>query len=258
MTQSNFAILHEMQDAVDLARHFDPRITTSWRERIATHKKLLLTGEGSSRIFPARNIITQALQQGTDWTIISEGARQAQTYNLDDFTVIGASNSGQTKELVSLFTSLQNSSASRLALTAQNDSAITHLADDSIILSCGPEKAVAATKSVIEQALILQSLLGFTDWDSLPALANIMQDILDAPLPDSIISTLSQSSALYFSGAHDGVAEELTLKSYEITRKRAAYLEGTYVLHGIEEVLQKHQNYYPRCYQYSCYCYCNI
>ena len=35
----------------------------------------------------------------------------------------------------------------------------------------------------------------------------------------------------------DGVAEELTLKTNEITRKPSDYLEGTYAAHGIEEVM---------------------
>ncbi len=33
------------------------------------------------------------------------------------------------------------------------------------------------------------------------------------------------------------MAEELTLKTNEITRKKSDYLEGTYAVHGIEEVM---------------------
>ena len=33
------------------------------------------------------------------------------------------------------------------------------------------------------------------------------------------------------------MAEELTLKTNEITRKSSDYLEGTYAVHGIEEVM---------------------
>jgi glutamine---fructose-6-phosphate transaminase (isomerizing) len=42
---------------------------------------------------------------------------------------------------------------------------------------------------------------------------------------------------IYWAGRNDGVAEELTLKTNEITRKSADYLEGTYAVHGIEEVM---------------------
>ena len=40
-------------------------------------------------------------------------------------------------------------------------------------------------------------------------------------------------------GYNDGVAEELTLKTNEITGKKSDFLEGTYVVHGIEEVMDK-------------------
>ena len=42
---------------------------------------------------------------------------------------------------------------------------------------------------------------------------------------------------IYFAGRNNGVAEELTLKTNEITHKKSDYLEGTYAVHGIEEVM---------------------
>lgn len=234
----DFSLTNEVLSVPDLIRNFNPHSADTWRQKIAQKKKLLLTGEGSSRIFPARNMMVQALQRGTDWHIITEGARQSATYHLDDFVVIGASNSGQTKELVSLLSSLVGENTTRYAITAQANSAITTLSDDYIILSCGHEKAVAATKSVIEQALIMQSLLGGTEWQHLNQAADHVAEALKLNIPTTILTRLAQASCLYFAGAHDGVAEELTLKSYEITRKRAVYLEGTYVLHGVEEIMQ--------------------
>ena len=46
-----------------------------------------------------------------------------------------------------------------------------------------------------------------------------------------------RASTIYFAGYNDGVAEELTLKTNEITRKKSDYLEGSYAVHGIEEVM---------------------
>ena len=37
---------------------------------------------------------------------------------------------------------------------------------------------------------------------------------------------------------NNGVAEELTLKTNEITHKKSDYLEGTYAVHGIEEIMK--------------------
>ena len=53
-------------------------------------------------------------------------------------------------------------------------------------------------------------------------------------------STHAQNAqTIYFAGYNDGVAEELTLKTNEITRRKSDYLEGTYAVHGIEEVMEK-------------------
>lgn len=43
---------------------------------------------------------------------------------------------------------------------------------------------------------------------------------------------------VYFAGRNNGVAEELTLKTNEITRKKSDYLEGTYAVHGVEEIME--------------------
>ena len=53
----------------------------------------------------------------------------------------------------------------------------------------------------------------------------------------AIIEKLAKANLLYFAGRNNGVAEELTLKTNEITRKKSDYLEGTYLLHGVEEVM---------------------
>ena len=48
-----------------------------------------------------------------------------------------------------------------------------------------------------------------------------------------------EASTLYLAGYNDGVAEELALKTNEITRKKSDFLEGTYAVHGIEEVMDR-------------------
>ena len=52
-----------------------------------------------------------------------------------------------------------------------------------------------------------------------------------------ITEAIAAAGTIYFAGRNDGVAEELTLKTNEITRKKSDFLEGTYAVHGIEEVM---------------------
>jgi glucosamine--fructose-6-phosphate aminotransferase (isomerizing) len=53
-----------------------------------------------------------------------------------------------------------------------------------------------------------------------------------------LVKRIAEARGIYWAGRNDGVAEELTLKTNEITRKTADFLEGTYAVHGIEEVMQ--------------------
>ena len=62
--------------------------------------------------------------------------------------------------------------------------------------------------------------------------------MLEAELDPELVQKIAQAPVIYFAGRNNGVAEELTLKTNEITHKKSDYLEGTYAVHGIEEIMQ--------------------
>lgn len=230
-----FSLIDEMNEAPRLLRSFDPACVGHWVPALDAAKRILLTGEGSSRIFPAKNLIDRVRRTGKNWHLYTEGARQAAEYDLSETAVIGLSNSGRTKELVEL---LQKSKTSqRLGVTATASSPLSGLCDDTHVLACGPEQATAATKSVVEQALVLQSLLQGNEWQHQDKAADLFETILKMELPASLVDKIAQAGTIYFAGRNNGVAEELTLKTNEITRQNADYLEGTYAVHGIEEIM---------------------
>ena len=61
---------------------------------------------------------------------------------------------------------------------------------------------------------------------------------LKTPIPQGIVQAAANAGTIYFAGLNDGVAEELTLKTNEIASRKADFLEGTYAVHGIEEVME--------------------
>jgi glucosamine--fructose-6-phosphate aminotransferase (isomerizing) len=63
------------------------------------------------------------------------------------------------------------------------------------------------------------------------------QEVLQSDLDPAMVRDIAAAPVIYFAGRNNGVAEELTLKTNEITRKKSDYLEGTYAVHGIEEVM---------------------
>jgi len=239
-----FALVREMLETPSIIGGFDFQNSRDAAQVIKDTGKLLLTGEGSSRIFPAKNMLYEILRMGVPLAAFTEGARQAHEYDLSQFAVFGASNSGKTKELISLFTQLgEQGHAKRFGLTANSPCVLETVTARSYTLNCGKEDAVAATKSVVEQALFYRSLLGPWEKDS-PMSANRQEagqkarEVLEADLSPELVEKLAQAPMIYFAGRNNGVTEELTLKTNEITHKKSDYLEGTYAVHGVEEVMR--------------------
>jgi len=73
--------------------------------------------------------------------------------------------------------------------------------------------------------------------DDLDGAADKVHAALTARIDPGIVRALANAPTIYFAGYNDGVAEELTLKTNEIARKKSDFLEGTYAVHGIEEVM---------------------
>ena len=156
----DFALVQEMLETADVIRNFDFTQTKDIAEVVKQTGKVFLTGEGSSRIFPAKSFIYGVLKRGLPLAVATDGSFQACEYNLSDYVVLGASNSGKTKELITLITKLKAAGHEKIfGVTANAGTPLQEKSNGCIVLSCGPENAVAATKSVVEQALVYRSIL---------------------------------------------------------------------------------------------------
>ncbi|HUQ68083.1 MAG TPA: sugar isomerase [Planctomycetaceae bacterium] len=241
---SQFGLVQDMLQAAEVIRAFDPGIVQPLVAPIRQAGRMLFTGEGSSRLFPAKAVIAHARRQGWPLVLHTEAGRQAQEYDLSDWAVLGTSNSGRTAEVIRLFTALKEAGHERrFSLTAAAQSTLESLSNQGFVLTCGKEGAVAATKSVIEQALFCRALVEAVAGDAslagrLNGLDSMVQEALTMSLDGLVFDRLAAAGTIYFAGRNDGVAEELTLKTNEITRKRSDYLEGTYAAHGIEEIMR--------------------
>lgn len=240
---SQFGLVQDMLQTPQVIRGFDPNVVRPLVEPIRAVNKLHFTGEGSSRLFPAKNAMAHSRRHGWRLNLHTDAGRQSQEYDLRDWAVLGASNSGRTAEVIRLFTALKDAGHDRrFSLTAMPQSTLEGLANQGFVLKCGKEGAVAATKSVIEQALFCQALVEAIAGQpilekQLPVLGDAVQAALTTPIDRTIVDRLAKAGTIYFAGRNDGVAEELTLKTNEITRKRSDFLEGTYAVHGIEEIM---------------------
>lgn len=239
---NQYALCREMLETGRVIRKIPETKIDSLIKTVKGKKGLFITGEGSSRIIPAKRVIYENLLLGSPLQVITEGATQALEYKLKDLAVVGISNSGKTKEVIRLFKALKaQQHQARISITAGKDTPLEDLAAETIVLNCGAEKAVAATKSVVEQALILERIfdtLVRKPQKDYKKLAEAFMQVLEMKVHPELIHRLAKADMLYFAGRNTGVAEELTLKTNEITRKKSDFLEGTYCVHGIEEVMK--------------------
>ena len=239
---SRFALVQEMLETAEVIRNFDFTQTAHAAKTVQETGRLFLTGEGSSRIFPAKSFMYGVRKRGLSIDVATEGSFQAAEYDLTNWAVAGASNSGQTKEIIALMKKLGEAGhKKRIGVTANKGTKLEETTDECFVLSCGKENAVAATKSVVEQGLVYRSILCNLIDCQCPQNKGMAADaakaIMEAEYPSDLIAKLAAAPMLYFAGRNNGVAEELTLKTNEITRKKSDYLEGTYLLHGVEEVM---------------------
>src|SRR3989338_1135002 len=240
----------EMLESADVIKNFDFDITREVAREIGT-KRVIFTGMGSSVLFPAKQAKSRAFELNINNRVEEFFASDLLSYN--DFSetyVLLCSNSGMTKETILLLEHIKKKEAKCVAVTAVPDSILAKRCKDKIIRQCGFEKGIAATKSVIEQGLILDSLvlnlaknqgkrINFEKMNKylVSASRNILWNI-NANVPSNMANSLANASSLYFIGRTTGVADEITLKAHEISRKNAFFYPDTHIVHGIEESIE--------------------
>ncbi|MDA3850292.1 MAG: SIS domain-containing protein [Spirochaetaceae bacterium] len=249
MKTKNFTLLKDMKDSIELIRQFNPARVIPLAELSKDCRRIIICAEGSSRLFPGGLTTHQSLgRTKRHWSAL--GGRELLDLlenpenSWENCFFLLISNSGRTSELIDVAVHLnQQNHPFWASITVHEDSALDRMAPCSLTLNCGEEGAVAATKSVMEQALVIQSLYrnleGLAPFSS-PRMKELSQGlarIMEAPVNQGLVDSLVKAGKIYMAGRQDGVAAELSLKTLEILRKSAEYLPGTLALHGIEEVM---------------------
>ena len=85
---SKYALVKEMLETSEVVRKFDHKASKSFAKVAKSKEGIFFTGEGSSRIFPAKRSMVSVLKRGGQPPISTEGATQALEYDLKDFALI--------------------------------------------------------------------------------------------------------------------------------------------------------------------------
>ncbi len=240
----------EMLESAEVIKRFDFSITEKIAKDIGS-KRVVFTGMGSSVLFPANHAKSRAFGLNIKNRVEVYFASELISFkDFSDTYVFLCSNSGMTKETVLLQEYIKKRGAEYVAVTAVPDSILAKRSKDKMIMQCGFEKGVAATKSVVEQALILDSLIlnlakrqnRKINFSKIKKYANAAsQSILNninLNAPNHMVNALAEASSIYFIGRNTGVADEITLKAHEIARKNAYFYPDTHIVHGIEESIK--------------------
>ena len=240
---AGFMVIREMFEAADTIRNFSPDAVKPFAATAKEYDALFLTGEGSSRMFPAGHAGWLSMRHEGLPRVFSAGSTEALGYDLKNCAVFAATNSGRTKEIIRLLKKLGSEGHRALfAVTNSIGTPVIDAADNSYTLTCGMEAAIPATKSLIEQALFYHALLfemAGVQLDGLMETGNAFEETLSLNIPIGLIIKTTRAPFIYFAGWGNGVAEELSLKAGELLRKKTRFLDGTMLLHGIEEVMDK-------------------
>jgi len=157
-------------------------------------------------------------------------------------TVIGLSQSGQTPDVIEYVARARNAGAYTVALTNDLDSDLAREAEDALPLAAGPEHAIAATKTYLNQVAAL-ALLAAHAAEEGPRYAKalaVTAELLDEAIPE--LEQQVRTMALPFAsigrmfvigrGTEFATAREIALKLLETCRVAAEPFTATALAHG--------------------------
>ncbi len=242
---------HEMLESKELCKRFDFDVTKELAQSIEVGH-VIFTGMGSSVLFPGK----QAKNRATHFCLKNKidvffASDLLQYEDFSHITLFLCSNSGETKETIVLHDYAVSRGARCVAVTAKLDSTLAKKCKEKIFLSGGFEVGVAATKSVIEQGLIYDSLIfhlaknqgrkiDFLQLkEELVKTGKAIAENTLIQMKSTLVEKLATYPRYLYVGLDNGVGEEITLKTHEIVRKFATFYPDTHIVHGPGEAMDK-------------------
>src|ERR1700733_3168716 len=159
--------------------------------------------------------------------------------SLGGAVAITSPQAGQTPDIVAMQRTAKDQRAMTIAFVNDEGSPLALEADALLPLCAGPERSVAATKSMIAALTAGASLVAHWSGDAellaaLTKLPSVLDSSSAAPPATEAIETLAQASSLFVvgRGATHAVAAEAALKLKETSAIHAEAFSSAEVLHG--------------------------
>ncbi|WP_261664991.1 SIS domain-containing protein [Deinococcus sp. Marseille-Q6407] len=197
----------------------------------------------------AGRVIKYALEVGLGLPVGSMGPSVQTVYgrelHLDGALVIAISQSGASPDVVETVQAARRSGAITLALVNVEDSDLAQAAEWVLPLHCGPEKAVAATKSYLASLHALMPLLAeLMDDQKLHAALDCLPDLCEQTLGLEAQARelaeryrFAENLIVLSRGLHFGVGEEAALKLKETSGLHAEAYSAAEFSHGPKRLI---------------------
>jgi len=206
-------------------------------------RHIFFTACGSSRhaALVGRHIFSR--QTGIFSEVVTGSELQYFSNSLDNHSlVIAVSQSGETADIFPGLRKAREKRAKTISLVNTPGSTLTRLSDHSLYLRCGPEIAVAATKSFISQ-LVIFYLLSFrilNQWEEGLQKIHLLSYLVEENLQHNkarivrLAGILKDKSDFYFlgRGINFAIASEGALKLKEVARVYAEGIPAGELKHG--------------------------
>jgi glucosamine--fructose-6-phosphate aminotransferase (isomerizing) len=199
-------------------------------QRLLARRPLVrLLGIGSSRHAAGYGAACLDVLAGIPAAVLpAPGAAVARPPFMAGVPVVVLSQSGRTPALLDAAAAARQVGAPVVAVTNEPGSPLEQLADVTLACSAGPERVVAATKSVTAQAVVLRAVAGPVDATALDeavraALALDFADVVHGPPPAAVVCG---------GFAAEWVADEIALKFAEMAGRTVGAEPLVEHLHG--------------------------
>ena len=162
-------------------------IVASWAGRDIEHVVIAARGTSDHAAIYAQYVLGVRHRLSVGLGTPSINSLYGVAPRMDRTLVVGISQSGASPDIVGVLAAARAQGAPTLAITNSADSALAHMADATIDLCAGPERAIAATKSYTAELLAVAALSAAMTGDSTDAAAV-------AELPGLLARTLDSES----------------------------------------------------------------
>jgi len=240
--------IHEQPNTVQSALSQDPEKVSVIAERLKGARSVVFTAAGSSYHAALLMRIRLAAQAGMRCEVILSGDFERELPFIDDKTVVVAlSQSGETADVLEAVKMARKKKVGGVvSIVNAAGSSLARQSDQTLLLNCGPEVGVAATKSFTAQVmlgnLIIDEMTGKNTIRDPVRLGALVEKVLQTgTLMERLAREYRDRPDFYFiaRGGHYPVAQEGALKLKELSYIHAEGMLASELKHGTLALIEK-------------------